>query len=451
MKVWLVLLGLLGAQAEGRVIVISMDGLRPDAVTTLGPEKAPNFYRLREDGAFTDNARTDYHFSETLPNHTSMITGRPVLGPGGHGLDVNVGGSRTNLHVSGYIASMFDVAHDHGYSTALISGKGKFEAFSASYDRDKGAVDEVGDDDGRDKIDFFKHYITDDLSVDGFLESMRFFAWDLSMLHLKGIDVTGHAEDWDLDPESSYMKKVQELDGLLGRVFEFVDGTPAFAGTTHLIVLSDHGGTEGTKSHLNAEVPTNFTVPFYVWGPGVLPGGDLYELNPGYTDPGSSRPETNSPDQSIRNGMAGNLALQLMDLPAIPGSIHNFSQQFRINHPPTYGSLYEGLDPDEDANGNGLSNFADYLIGADPRGPHRPDLLPKVEGRFMVIHLRHNVPDVQPQIEISLNGVDWGRLVEGATFVRRTAEETRDGIKLTVEASTFSDKALLRQVMEPAE
>lgn len=69
----------------------------------------------------------------------------------------------------------------------------------------------------------------------------------------------------------------------------------------------------------------------------------------------------------------------------------------------------------------------------------------------MVIHLRHNVPDVQPQIEISLNGVDWGRLVEGATFVRRTAEETRDGIKLTVEASTFSDKALLRQVMEPAE
>lgn len=450
MKILLTLLTLLTAGTEGRVIVISMDGLRPDAITTLGPELAPNFYRLRTEGAFTDNARTDFDYSKTLPNHTSMITSRPVLGPGGHGLEVNVGGAHTNLHVSGYLAGMFDVAHDHGFRTALIAGKSKFEAFSASYDEERGAPDLVGEDNGRDKIDFYNHYPSDDLSMEGFLEGMQLSGWDLSMLHLQELDLTGHGEDWDLDLESSYMKSVRKMDDYLGRLFELLDGTPAFAGSTNLILVSDHGGTQGTRTHIDATVPTNYTIPFYVWGPGVLPGGDLYELNPGLTDPGTSRPGLTNPKQPIRNGMAGNLALQLMDLPPIPGSLHNVSQQFRVHHAPTFETLHEGMDPGEDANGNGFSNFADYLLGADPSGPHRPDLMPKTEGRFMVIHLRHNAPDVNPQVEISLNGIDWGGLVEGATFLRRSAEETRDGMRLTLEVSTFSDKALLRQVMKPS-
>lgn len=66
------------------VILISIDGLRPDAITAHGPESLPALYRLRREGAFTDNARTAVTRTHTLPNHTGMITSRLVAGPDGH-------------------------------------------------------------------------------------------------------------------------------------------------------------------------------------------------------------------------------------------------------------------------------------------------------------------------------------------------------------------------------
>ena len=158
MKKWLtgwfgfLLLGV----GQARVIVISLDGLRPDAVTILGPELLPNFYRFRTEGAFTDNARTDADYTVTLPNHISMVTGRPVLGPCGHFVTVNFGGADTVLHRNGYTAGMYDVAHDHGFSTAMFATKSKFAIFSGQYDVNRGALDLVGVDNGRDKLDHFQ-------------------------------------------------------------------------------------------------------------------------------------------------------------------------------------------------------------------------------------------------------------------------------------------------------
>ncbi len=57
------------SQTVDHVIHISVDGLRPDALTTLGPTETPNFYRLRMEGTFTDNARTAPDVTVTMANH----------------------------------------------------------------------------------------------------------------------------------------------------------------------------------------------------------------------------------------------------------------------------------------------------------------------------------------------------------------------------------------------
>jgi hypothetical protein len=66
------------------VIFISVDGLRSDVLTSLGPDNLPAFYRLMNEGSSTLNARNDPDYTITLPNHTSMLTGRFVSGSAGH-------------------------------------------------------------------------------------------------------------------------------------------------------------------------------------------------------------------------------------------------------------------------------------------------------------------------------------------------------------------------------
>ena len=66
------------------VIHISVDGLNAEMMQqVIDAGNAPNFKRLQDEGAWTTNARTDYTHTNTLPNHTCMFTGRPVLQPDG--------------------------------------------------------------------------------------------------------------------------------------------------------------------------------------------------------------------------------------------------------------------------------------------------------------------------------------------------------------------------------
>jgi hypothetical protein len=86
------------------------------------------------------------------------------------------------------------------------------------------------------------------------------------------------------------------------------------------VLTADHGG-EG-NDHQDSTNPKMYSVPFILWGPRITAGADLYALNGANTvDPGTNRIDyALTVPQPIRNGDAGNCALRLLGLPAIPGS-----------------------------------------------------------------------------------------------------------------------------------
>lgn len=317
----------------GKVLFISADGMRPDAVDVLGPDGAPAFHRLRKEGSHTSNARTDVTYTITLPNHSCMVTGRGVVGKEGHGWISNTDpklGQNLHRNRNGYVASFFDVAHDHGLRTALYASKSKFSLYNDSFDERNGAADATGADNGRDKIDV---YVADEDTaklVDQLIASFASGPADLMMLHLRDCDSAGHAETWDLSPGSPYLAALAKVDGLLGKLLDAIARSPAMKGDTWVVLTADHGGLAGTKGHGESKARDNYAIPFYVWGPGVLAGTELYALNAETRlDPGAANPPYDAAKAPIRNGDSGNLVLSLLKLPAIPGSTINAKQDLR--------------------------------------------------------------------------------------------------------------------------
>jgi hypothetical protein len=320
------------AATPGYVIHISVDGFRPDAVTTLGPAEAPNFHRLRTQGSFTDNGRTDYHWTITQPNHASQITGRGVEGLAGHNWIENfdVPADITyHTNKGSYVASSFDVAHDNGLRTGVYATKTKFSLIDYSYDGETtplqgGALDLTGFDNGRDKIDTYLYSGDSAAQTAGFVAAMNADPIHYGFVHYGVTDLAGHGYGW-MTPE--YLDAVKEVDAQLGVIFNMLDTNPQLRGRTTLVLSADHGGDGADHSD-----PTNaldYTIPFYTWGAGVAVG-DLYANNPqSRTDPATGRPDYTGP-QPIRNGEMGNLALHLLGLGPIPDSFINSSQDLFV-------------------------------------------------------------------------------------------------------------------------
>ena len=336
-----------GVPPVEHVLHVSMDGLRPDVITSLGADRLPNFFRFRTEGAWTDNARTDQFNTSTLPGHTSQLTSRPVFGESGHGWWWNSNPGTVTLHGDGYIASAFDVAHDHGLSTALYAGKSKFIVFDNSYDANSGAPDQVDADNGRDKIDTYVYDGDMEALTAAFVADYRARQYEYAFFHFRNPDGQGHSTGWELDPSTAYAQKVAEVDRLLGTLFEVIETTPGLAGRTAIVLTADHGGELGGKGHGNLFNPDNYTIPFYVWGPSVAMGADLYALNPtARQDPGTRQPANEESVQPIRYGDVANLSLAMLGLPSVPGSRFNADQSLRIT--PTIGQMVlvfqQGLD-----------------------------------------------------------------------------------------------------------
>ena len=83
---------------------------------------------------------------------------------------------------------------------------------------------------------------------------------------------------------------------MLGRIMSTIAASPTLGGHT-LVLLTAGAGGRGT-SNVDRTVRGNYSVPFVAWGPDVVAGADLYDLNPAYQDRGGSSPATRPPSRS---------------------------------------------------------------------------------------------------------------------------------------------------------
>lgn len=290
---------------DPQVLAISIDALMPRAVRRLGRDRAPSLWRLLDEGASTLEARTQVELTVTLPNHTSMVTGRRIRASrGGHGVTWNddaPGRPPTVQAAAGHdVASLFSTAHAAGQSTALFATKTKFSLFQRSWP------------DGLDRVTIKEE--KDAVVVRKVVRDLLRRDRGVTFVHLGAADKAGHTKGF---MSRGYLRTVRRLDGLLGTILDAADTDSRLDDLT-IILTADHGGVPGTRDHGDARALDDYRVPFTVWGPGISPA-DLYDLNPGYRDPGRSRPGLKG-KQPVRNGDVANLALGLLGLDPVPGS-----------------------------------------------------------------------------------------------------------------------------------
>ncbi len=310
-----------------RVIQISVDGLgsywfRP----LLSALPLPNFKRLMREGAWTLNARADFDWTVTLPNHAGMLTGRPVydkygLPQTGHQWTNNGGfPPNTTLHSNAgyYVASAFDVAHDNGLRTGLYASKDKFYLYRDSYDAAHGAADITGTDNGNAKLDVYVNYdLNSTFMMSDFVANMSTAPTDYTFVHFNDADTAGHRYNWG---STEYISAVVKVDNMLGEIFHVISTSAVLNDNTSIVLTADHGGTG--LNHGTQTDPLNYTIPLLVWGPGMPQDTDLYALNPTTAlDPANTRVDFEANNtQPLRNSDTGNCAMRLLGLGTIPGS-----------------------------------------------------------------------------------------------------------------------------------
>lgn len=230
------------------VIVISIDGLRPDAIAKFN---AATLERLMRDGRYSLTAQT-ISISNTLPSHTSMLTG---VDADQHHITWNKDNTGTFDHVQ--VPTVFSLAHADGFETAAFYSKSKFHYTEVprtiDYERGpKGGV--IPWNAGK----------TTDLVV----EHLRHARPNLVFVHLADADFAGHNFGW---MGHMYGMAVRETDRAVARILDAADAAYGHGAYT-VVVTSDHGGHR--KGH-GTTAPVDMTIPWIVSGQGVQAGGAL--------------------------------------------------------------------------------------------------------------------------------------------------------------------------------
>jgi hypothetical protein len=316
-----------------RAVVVSIDGLRSrDLRKAVDSGLAPRMGRMIGDGASTFNARTAAESTGRLANLAGLLTGRPVdPARGGTGIGWHGAATRGPLTTTAghYVSGVFDVVHDYGKSTALYTSRVDTDLLASSWNAANGASDPFGLDDGRNKIGRYVRTTSDQDAVASLVGKLESHPATLTVAQLDGLHAVGKRSGFRSD---AYAAALSATDRLIGRIQKAIAESPRLDGRTLLVVTANRGGSG--KELRGTKVPAVYRIPLLVTGPGVLPGGDLYAMNPEFTPPGDANPDYAS-GRPIRNGLVANLVTKMLGLPPVPGSQLGSAQDLSVLEPPT--------------------------------------------------------------------------------------------------------------------
>jgi predicted AlkP superfamily pyrophosphatase or phosphodiesterase len=237
---------------SSHVIVISIDGLRPDAIAKYD---ARTMQRLMKGGSYSLKAQT-ISLSKTLPSHTSMLTGLDLEQ---HGVTWNEDRTKDHGHVD--VATIFGLARTAGFTTAAFFSKPKFHHLEAAstldYSRSpKGSLLDARWSAER-TVAEVKKYLGGTSA-----------APNLMFVHIAEPDYAGHVFGW---MGFMYGKAVRGADAAVAQVLAAADAK--FGASNYSVILTaDHGGHGRTHGSDDAR---DTTIPWIVWGRGVMPGMTL--------------------------------------------------------------------------------------------------------------------------------------------------------------------------------
>lgn len=281
-----------------QVLVISIDGLRPDGITEA---RAPNLLALMRRGATATRAET-IRPSVTLPSHTAMLTG----------LDFRRHGVVWNNYRPGHLLhpSVFSVAQEAGLSTAMLFAKDKFHFIAnpaqVHWIHGPGIPRVIPKLEDVTRPDFKENVGPDasatrpavstttstkteppkksdpapkptgpklSTSADGlaraFQDQWPQAKYQLTFLHFGEPDGAGHGKGW---MTRAYLESILKVDAALGKILKTLEDAGE-ADATAILITADHGGLG--KNHYTRsqpDLPENVRIPWICVGPGVPPG-----------------------------------------------------------------------------------------------------------------------------------------------------------------------------------
>lgn len=229
--------------AARRVVLVSIDGLRGDAVDRYEP---PTLRSLVGGGAATSRARTVLP-SLTVPAHLSLLSG---VAPEDHGV---LSQELTFTPAMAELDPLFLAVSQGGAGTrAFLTREGPLAAFETALQCRLAF--------GLDSLDLVEgHWKT---IADAAREALQDEGVVLTFVHVPDPERAGHASGYD---SRAYRDAVLRADSAVARVLE------ALHPEDLLVVTSDHGGGGAFGSHQNGSgSPEDVQIPLILHGPRVV-------------------------------------------------------------------------------------------------------------------------------------------------------------------------------------